>query len=143
MRDHPTGDELLETARDVLRAKLIPALPASRRHNALMIANAMAIAARQLKAGDTQEREELASLGQILAMPADIPAGELWEALTERNRELCRWIGEGRTQADQLRKTVFQHLLRTARSRREESNPKALGGMSWCPMPRSTGAAST
>jgi len=128
MRDHPTGDELLDTARDLLRDELIPALPANQRHNALMIANAMAIAARQLRAGDGPEREEFAALAQILALPADAPASGLREILLERNRELCRWIREGRTDAGELRDAVRRHLLDITRRRLAESNPKALGG---------------
>ena len=130
MRNHPTGDELLDTARDVLREELIPALPAAQRHNALMIANAMAIAARQLRAGDEPEQEELASLAHILGISAAPPAGPLREALAARNRTLGRWIRAGRCESGELRTKVFQHLVHTTRRRLEESNPKALGGAS-------------
>jgi len=131
MRDQPTGDQLLDTARALLREELMPALPADKRHTALMIANAMAIAARQLRNGDAPERDELANLARILCLPADhgdAPPAALRERLIERNRELCRWIRGGRTDAGRLRDTVRQHLLRTTRRKLEESNPKALGG---------------
>jgi hypothetical protein len=131
MRDQPTGDQLLDTARAILREELIPALPADKRHAALMIANAMAIAARQLRKGDAPERDELATLSRILSLPADdadAPREALRERLIERNRELCRWIRGGCTDAGRLRETVREHLLHTTRRKVEESNPKALGG---------------
>lgn len=129
MRDQPTGDQLLDTARAILREELIPALPADKRHAALMIANAMAIAARQLRNGDAPERDELANLARILSLPAaDTATGALREMLLERNRELCRWIRGGRTDAGSLRHAVRKHLLDTTRRKVEESNPKALGG---------------
>ncbi|BAL24593.1 DUF6285 domain-containing protein [Azoarcus sp. KH32C] len=129
MRDQPTGDQLLDTARAILREELIPALPADKRHAALMIANAMAIAARQLRNGDDPERDELANLARILSLPAaDTATGALREMLLERNRELCRWIRGGRTDAGSLRHAVRKHLLDTTRRKVEESNPKALGG---------------
>jgi uncharacterized protein DUF6285 len=130
MRDQPTGDQLLETARALLRDELIPALPADKRHTALMIANAMAIAARQLKSGDAAEREEWTALGEILSAAAagpDARGGTLPEALSERNRQLCRWIREGRTDAGALHERVRQHLLQTIRHKVAESNPRALG----------------
>ena len=131
MRDQPTGDQLLDTARAILREELIPALPADKRHAALMIANAMAIAARQLRNGDAPERDELANLARLLSLPAadtDTAAAGLRESLLERNRELCRWIRGGRTDAGSLRHAVRKHLLDTTRRKVEESNPKALGG---------------
>jgi hypothetical protein len=131
MRDQPTGDQLLDTARALLREELISALPADKRHAALMIGNAMAIAARQLRNGDAPEREELANLARILSLPADdgdAPPAALRERLIARNRELCRWIRGGRTDSGHLRETVRQHLVCTTRRKVEESNPKALGG---------------
>jgi len=131
MRDQPTGDQLLATARAVLRDELIPALPADKRHSALMIANAMAIAMRQLQRGDDAEREELAALDDLLSAPADgmaAPGTRLRETLGERNRQLCQWIRDGRADAGMLRERVHQHLLRTIRHKLAESNPKALAG---------------
>ena len=69
MRGQPTGEQLLETARGLLRDELLPALPADKRHAALMIANAMAIAGRQLKNGEAHDREELAALAALLPLP--------------------------------------------------------------------------
>lgn len=131
MRDQPACDMLLDTARDLLRDEVLPTLPPSQRHGALMIANAMAIAMRQLKSGDDPEREELDSLRRILALrggdepDADAP---LAQGLAERNRALCRLIRAGWTDEGSLRDEVRVHLLRTTRQRVAISNPRYLEG---------------
>jgi len=130
MRDHPTGDELLATARKLLRETLLPALPPERRHDALMIANAMAIAARQLERGDDPERRELAALATLLgdgyAASADEGLG-LRAALVAANRELARRLREGAGDPGQAQRlALFAHLRSVARQRVAESNPKYL-----------------
>lgn len=130
MRDQPTGEELLETARAVLRDDLIPALPADKRHSALMIANALSIAARQLKAGDAGERAELAALEGLLSEPFaartdDAPA--LRNALVAANRKLSQWIRSGRADDGNLRDSFRAHLHDVIRRKVAESNPKYLG----------------
>ncbi len=130
MRDRPTGDELLETARAVLRDDLIPALPADKRHAGLMIANALSIAARQLKNGDAGERAELAALERLLSEPfaARTDDGEtLRDALVAANRKLSQWIRAGRADEGNLRDDVRAHLDDVIRRKVAESNPKYLG----------------
>lgn len=130
MRDEPTGEHLLDTARTLLREELIPALPAEKRHAALMIANAMSIAMRQLHNGDEQERQEVAALERLL-----FPAGGIGreagsntrEHLTELNRRLCHWIREGQGDAGEFHDAARRHLLEVARHKLAESNPKYLG----------------
>jgi hypothetical protein len=50
MLEKPDGPDLLATARDVLLKELLPALPPEKAFAARMVANAMAIAAREAKA---------------------------------------------------------------------------------------------
>lgn len=130
MRDQPTGEALLETARTVLREELMPALPADKRHAALMIANALSIAARQLKKGDGGERAELAALESLLSEPfagrTDDPQA-LRDALVAANRKLSQTIRAGRADAGSLRDEVRRHLLDVVRAKVAESNPKYLG----------------
>jgi hypothetical protein len=130
MRDHPDGAELLSTAQKVLREALLPALPAERKHDALMIANAMSIAARQLEHGDAPERHELAALAILLGHPAsteDVP--NLHAALVDANRELSRRLRAGEGDPGQAqRSALFAHLRSVARQRVAESNPKYLKG---------------
>ena len=49
MNNRPHGNELLTVARRVLLDDLLPQLPADKTYDVLMIANAMAIAARELQ----------------------------------------------------------------------------------------------
>lgn len=131
MREQPTGDKLLESARSLLRDELIPALPPDKRHSALMIANALGIAARQLKNGDVPAHQEVIALEGILgAQPASgsaMPAS-LEQRLDELNRQLCQRIRQGIADSGDARDSVRAHLLHTARHRVAESNPKFLVG---------------
>ncbi|PLC51615.1 acyl-CoA dehydrogenase [Pollutimonas subterranea] len=61
MTSRPNGSELLAVARRTLLDQLLPLLPAAKSYDALMVANAMAMAAREL---DSQGRDE--SEAQIL-----------------------------------------------------------------------------
>lgn len=130
MRDQPTGDQLLDTARSVLREELLPALPAHKRHAALMIANALSIAARQLKNGDAAERAELAALERLLSESCAAGTDDavaLRSALVAANRKLAHWIRSGRTDEGPLRDGVRAHLAGVIRHKVAESNPKYLG----------------
>jgi hypothetical protein len=132
MRDQPTGAQLLDTARSLLRDELLPALPADKRHAALMIANAMAIAGRQLNAGDAHERWELAALGQLLSLPPTGAAthdAPLRAQLVAANRVLCTRLREGRADQGAMRAQVLDHLQAVTRRKVEESNPKYLAFM--------------
>lgn len=121
MRDRPTGAELLDTARRVLREELLPLLPAEQRHTALMVANALAIAARQLRAGDAPEQEERAALGRLLGYAEPLPG------LDELNRELGRLLRAGGADpGTPLYQAVREHLHTVARQRVAESNPRYL-----------------
>lgn len=130
MRDEPTGEQLLDSARNVLREQLMPALPAGSRHAALMIANAMSIAMRQLQNGDEPERAELRALEKILLAGGAGEAGvgtPMRARLKELNRRLSHWIREGQADAGEIRDAVRAHLVQVARTKVGESNPKYLG----------------
>ena len=60
MRDEPQAEILLQQARKTLLEKLLPSLPESRRYEALMVASAMAMAAREVAAEDRSVEEEAA-----------------------------------------------------------------------------------
>lgn len=130
MRDEPIGEQLLETARNLLREEILPVLPPERKHAALMIANAMIIAMRQLKNGEDGERRELRSLQSLLGHTGrDEPAGgaELRRQLTDLDREFAHAIRAGRGDAGAWRDAARKHLLETIRAKVLESNPKYLG----------------
>ena len=133
MRERPTGDQLLEAALSLLRDEVLPALPAEKRHAALMIANAMGIAMRQLRNGDAPEQQELAALERILLAQPGNDAGpvpsDARDRLLELNRRLSLAIRQGRADSVNPSDSVRGHLLRVARHRVAESNPKYLGGV--------------
>ena len=121
MRREPTDANLLETARTVLRDAVLPRLPSAARYETLMVANAMAIAGRQLAAGDRPLNEARARLAALYAVPD--------HSLVDLERRLANDLRSGVFDAQtQRRATVFAHLLATARAAAEESNPKALSG---------------
>jgi hypothetical protein len=133
MRDHPDGAELLQAARALLRDSVLPALPAEQRHAALMIANAMGIAERQLRAGDAPAVEEWRSLRRLLGVgdaadePAPPSADELDAALLGLNRTLVQRLRAGEADPGQaLHAALRHHLEFVALQRLAESNPKAL-----------------
>jgi hypothetical protein len=64
MRINPTGADLLSLSRQTLLDELLPLLPESAHYTARMIANSMAIAQRQLNAGDQALDQELDTLQQ-------------------------------------------------------------------------------
>lgn len=58
MKGKSGGAELLELARRTLRRQLLEHVPAGHKYTALMVANAMAIVARQIEPGGEKENEE-------------------------------------------------------------------------------------
>lgn len=126
MRDRPDGAELLDAAGALLRETLLPVLPDAQRHAALMILNAMAIAGRQLRAGEAPARAELQSLHTLPGMQAADGAADA-AALRCFNRGLVARIRAGEADPGQpLHQPLHAHLRAVARQRLAESNPKAL-----------------
>jgi len=105
MADDFRGERLLETARDVLRDELLPALPAQLRHAALMVANAMAIAARELN------RRDDAAVNH---------------ARVAEDHRLCASIRAGHVPDGAVAAQLHAELLATTRAKVEVSNPKYL-----------------
>jgi hypothetical protein len=120
MRDRPDGAELLRQARSVLLDELLGALPESRRYDVLMVASAMAIAARELEAGEAGLEVERTALETLLG-----PASEdnIDGALGGLNRRLAAEIRAGKLDGDPR---VHDMLDRDAAARLALSNPKVL-----------------
>jgi hypothetical protein len=114
MRDRPSGADLLDEARRVLLDELLPDLAAEERYKALMIARAMAIAGRELEAGEAP----LAAERQRLAALLD---GEA--ALETLQARLAGEIRDGAWDGDAA---AHEALTASARWRLSESDPKAL-----------------
>ncbi|MEO6958804.1 MAG: DUF6285 domain-containing protein [Burkholderiaceae bacterium] len=79
MINRPRGDELLAVARSVLLDDLLPLIPADRAYDARMIANAMAIAARELarcRGVDDEVTERIAEFYRAIGMDPSVIASE-------------------------------------------------------------------
>ena len=126
MRDKPTAAELLAIARQTLLGELLPNSPDAQRYNALMVAAAMAIAAREAQAGDgalVAERDALAALyGEV--READEP---LEAALGRLNRRFAADLRAGAFDAPGARQAAALRLLRqVTMAKLMECNPKYL-----------------
>lgn len=119
---------LLLTARDELLREVLPALPGALRYEALMIANAMAIAKRELDDGGECERQELRVLGVLLGMP-EAPRLSVGEnrALFELRFMLRSAIRGGDFDSPSQRQALIASLTRVTSGKLAISNPKVLG----------------
>jgi uncharacterized protein DUF6285 len=124
-QDVPDAADLLATARDTLVDELLPALPGERRYTALMIANAMAIAARELALGAQATRREIERLRPFAAQevaPSD-PGEDDVHAL---RRSVAAAIRDGRFDDDAHAEALQASLFDIAVDRLAISNPKAV-----------------
>ena len=126
MNDRPHAVELLKAAREAYTTGILPALPEALRYTALMVANAMAIAAREIAAGDAAARAECERLRALLPERSEGLAGEkLQRALEEYNQRLVHEIRAGRFDGKE-RGVLLEHLRRTTQEKLAVSNPKSL-----------------
>ncbi len=121
MRDHPTGEELLELIRRIEDGDASILLPDDERYRDLMMASAHTIAERQRETGDGPEEKERQSLSGLLAEEGSL--AELNQMLAEKIR-----LGDFDTGAPG-RDAAARHLWETALERVRESNPKAFGAL--------------
>jgi hypothetical protein len=120
MPDRPDGPALLEEARRTLLESLLPLLPPERRYDGLMVANAMAIAAREAGQGESLLREAAAMLAALF--PAAAAA-----SLRDFEAALARAIRAGQCDVPgPHRAAVRDYLRRSTIARLRISNPKAL-----------------
>lgn len=126
--DQPDGAALLEEARRTLMENLLPVLPPERRYDALMVANAMAIAAREMGEGHAACRRahaELLGLSGTTVEPENSRVIGLRD-LTELERRLAQQIRSGAYDAPgPQRDAVLGYLRLSTMARLRISNPKA------------------
>ena len=115
-KDSPTAKALLETAISLLRNQVLPNTPAAQKLNLLMIANAMAIAARELN--ESIELEEATSSDLKRLYPDKIQNN-----VAELNSILSSDIRSGKFDDSDA---VYSVLLDNTRRRLEISNPRHL-----------------
>jgi hypothetical protein len=129
MTDKPDGAALLEEARRTLVEVLLPLLPPERRYDGLMVANAMAIAAREAGQGDAARREGLKMLSALFGESGATagPTTDLHAQLLDLEDRLARKIRAGLCDAPgPHRDAVRACLRRSVVARLRLSNPKAL-----------------
>ncbi len=116
--DRPAGEALLAAARRLLLDELLALLPAERRYDGLMIANAMAIAGRELCDGGAGPEAAAQRLSAFYEDATTAP-----EALARR---LVADIRAGRFDDGAARERLVLLLRAELRGRLAISNPKAL-----------------
>ncbi len=123
MRMLPDGNALLTLSRQTVLDELLPLLPESAHYAARMVANAIAIAQRQLIAGEQALHDELEHINAWEAAAALPPSASLacaWEALAKA-------INKGALDGDAATSAAGRELLwQLTVSRLHESSPKAL-----------------
>ncbi|MFY8094722.1 MAG: DUF6285 domain-containing protein [Niveispirillum sp.] len=108
----PDAGNLLETALNSLRADLLPHLPDQARYTGLMVANALGIVLRDLRAG--QARAEMAAALTGLIGQDDATA-------------LCAAIRAGSFDTADRDISLRHALMTITRARLSINNPKSLG----------------
>ena len=123
-RHQTSGAALLEEARALLKDELVGLLPPERRLDALMIANAMGMAERELRAGGDPEAEEIARLATFLDDdPSMDAADERAEDCAGLRRRLVEAIRAGWHDGDAA---LHDLLIRSLTWRLRETDPRVL-----------------
>jgi hypothetical protein len=124
----PHGAELLLMARETLLSEIRPLLEGDARYTLAMIANAMAIAAREAQAGDAPVHAALARLDALYGRPsAGLAGAQLREALLEGERNLAQDIRAGCfDEKNERQRALIEHLRESVAARLRISNPKSL-----------------
>jgi hypothetical protein len=73
MQDRPTAAELLDSVAEYLFAELRPEVPPEQRFKVLVAANVCAVVAREIRAGDEPDREDLELFSELLGERVDDP----------------------------------------------------------------------
>jgi hypothetical protein len=84
MQDRPTAAELLDSVAEYLFAELRPEVAREQRFKVLVAANVCAVVAREIRAGETPDRDDLALFGELLGKEVDdvhVAAAELSERI--------------------------------------------------------------
>lgn len=117
MQDRPTAPELLEAVAGYLFGELRPEVPREQRFKVLVAANLCAVVAREVRAGEGLDREDLVLFRELLGgeegeAPED-PA-ELAAATRAAAAELSRRLrsGELDDRIDELSAGLEEHVRR-------------------------------
>ena len=125
MRSSPEGAELLRVARETLLKELLPQLPADSHYPALMVANAMAIASRELMGSTSHRDAERALFRELYGFDGQTETGDPADGPDGLAGRLANDLRLGHF--DDRTRRVGELLLREVRERLRISNPKYLG----------------
>src|SRR5215213_9301388 len=106
MQDRPTAPELLEAVAEYLFAELRPEVPREQRFKVLVAANVCAVVAREIRAGDEADRQDLALFGELLGEEVS----DIQVAASELSRRLRS--GELDDRIDELAPRLEEHVRR-------------------------------
>ncbi len=119
INDEPDARDLVATALRSFRETILPVVPAGQRFTALMIANALGVAERELAAGTAAEPALAEAVGGLLGESGDL-AGLL--------ARLCAAIDSGAFDDPGRQAALRAVLADITRARLAVSNPKQLAG---------------
>jgi len=121
----PDAAALLDTARDTLMADLLFSIPGEQRYTALMVGNAMGIAAREIALGQKARIREIERLRPLAAQDVapSAPADDDVHAL---RRAVAAAIRAGRFDDGAQAMALHDALLAIAVDRLAISDPKAV-----------------
>lgn len=128
MKNLPGESDLLSIARDTLMNELLPLVADDAKYTLLMVANAMAIASRELAAGETAAVDALARLDKLYGTPErELHGAALLDAVAQHEHQLVQDIRKGHFDADDARqRALLEHLQEDVAVRLRISNPKSL-----------------
>ncbi|HEY3192903.1 MAG TPA: DUF6285 domain-containing protein [Solirubrobacterales bacterium] len=106
MQDRPTAPELLESVAEYLFAELRQEVPREQRFKVLVAANVCAVVARQIRAGDEPDRQDLELFNELLGEDAK----DVHAAAAELSRRLRS--GELDDRIDELAPRLEEHVRR-------------------------------
>ena len=125
MNNLPGGADLLWIARETLLSELLPLTSGDARYALLMVANAIAIAAREAQAGDAPAKSAVARLEKLYG---ESPSADALESrLSEYERRLAQDIRAGAFDAhDDRQRALLTHLRESVLARLRISSPKSV-----------------
>lgn len=129
MQDQPNIENLLRVARRSVLNCFVDHLPNELRLDALIVANIMAIAAREAEYGDTPLHEEFVRLAILYGeapLPETVPA-DVMSAIDRLSHRLALDLRHGVFEQDSRRlDKVKAHLIETTLQKLRVNNPKYL-----------------
>jgi len=129
MQDRPRVQELLRAVRDFLEDDVVPVLEGPRRFHALVAANVLAIAERELEGEEASLVAEWHRLAALLGDDAGAPPlglEALRAAVREQTALLAERIRRGDADRGAFRDAVRAHVRDTVREKLRVANPRFL-----------------